>query len=164
MVTLELKAPEWQASDDNTLFPGHEVYGSTADGVRVEGMPFAVASNNEEAVCSFLLAGYTSGSITIKVHWMSDTGTANDVRWDVDQYAATPGDASDLRTRTFTNIGNVEDTAAGAGRPETTSGLSWSSSLPADGDQVFLRLRRTAPTGTEMTGDAIMRMVSLEWS
>lgn len=165
MVVLTLRAADFRQSDGS---PAEFVTeGSTADGVTVEGLAFIISTGTgapEEMIADFHIDEYGGGNISLYVHWHSDTGTANDIEWTIDQYAATPGDTTDLRTRTFSNIGVIEDTASGAGRPERTAVLTWSSSLPTDGDQVFLRVSRTAPAGTEMTGDAILRYVQIEYS
>lgn len=126
------------------------------------------AATDEACQWPIRLPGYTSGNVTVTLFWHAETATSNDVVVGASLCAQTPNtDSGDVtgdawateNTATDTHLGT---TAKRAHQVDIT--VSNLDSL-ADGDQVFLRIRRVGTSGSDtMTGDMHLTGVLVTWS
>lgn len=134
-----------------SAFPGMEEIGST-----VKNTTFAFADSGSETVNFMFFTPYnldTTGTATLTIIGRPKTPVSSRyVEFDFKHYARTSGENMD-GSYTAVNSGDLAVT----GTSGLTDNLSWTVSIStltwATGDFVNCQLTRTAPAGTNLTGD-----------
>jgi hypothetical protein len=124
------------------------------------------ADANEFATWEFIVDDdYGGGTLYADIYFTMVSAVANEVVWDVNIMAVTPGDAQDVGTDSYDTINTVTETVPGTAGylDKSTVTLTNKDSLAA-GDYVRLRLKRGAgKAADDATGDAeFLRMVVRE--
>jgi hypothetical protein len=124
------------------------------------------ADANEFATWEFIVDDdYGGGTLYADIYFTMVSATTNEVVWDVNIMAVTPGDAQDVGTDSYDTINTVTETVPGTAGylDKSTVTLTNKDSLAA-GDYVRIRLKRGAgKAADDATGDAeFLRMVVRE--
>jgi hypothetical protein len=128
---------------------------------------YAFDGTADEAVFTeaFKLIDYVSGTFTVKLEFYAAATTGNAV-FEVAFQCLTSGDAQSVLTDGFATASTVVVAPNGTtngSKEAVISGVATDSA--ADGDTVVMRIRRLPTNGSDtMTGDAIVRTVTLEYS
>ena len=133
----------------------------------VESLAFD-ASTEEAAYFPFPALSYGSGNLTARIQWYADTASSGGVVFGCSLAAITPNtDSQDIETKAFATETTGSDTHLGTtGRRlhEMTVTISNLDSLAA-GDWCALKLARKVADGSDdMTGDALVTSVTIEYS
>ena len=101
-----------------------------------------------------------SGTPTFNIPYSMASATANDVDFEVEVMAVTPGDSSDIGTESYDTANSANETVPGTAGylSELSISLSNDDGM-AEGDYVRLRISRDADDGTndDATGDCNVR-------
>ena len=133
--------------------------------VPVLGIAFDAAAD-EEAHFSFRISNYGSGNVFVRIAWYADTAASGNVVFGVALGAITSGDPTNIETKA---LGTEATTAVAAesvaqAMSHITIQITSIDSI-ADGDFVFVRLRRLGTNGSDtMAGDAIVVALELNYS
>jgi hypothetical protein len=135
----------------------------------VFGLSFDAAAD-EAAFWKFIATSYGSGNLTLTIYWYADTASSANVVWESQISAITPDtDTQDIETDGLATLNFVQDTHLGTTGQRLHSCSITITNLDsiAAGDLITLRIARDA-NGTnatdDMTGDAILVMVTLSYS
>jgi hypothetical protein len=134
----------------------------------VSGLAYDAAT--DEAACwKFIASDYGSGNLTLNIFWYADTASANNVVWEAQIGALSPGDNQDIETDGLAAVSYVQDTHDGTTGQRLHMATITISNLDsiASGDLVHLRIARDADSSNDtddMTGDAILVMAELTYS
>src|ERR1700741_2638989 len=125
-------------------------------------------STEESCYFPFRAINYGSGNLTVRVQWYADTASSGGIVLGASLAAITPNtDTQDIETKAFTTEDTQADThlgTTGQRLHELTITVSDLASLAA-GDWVVLRLARKVANGSDdMTGDAIITGLQIEYS
>lgn len=155
-------------------FKGATPYSTNGMGmVRFDGTSFpldgygADATTQEQVCFEGRLKGYTSGDITAEVDWYADTATSGGIVVGSQLGCITPGDATNIETKALAtaNVSGTSSASATAhGLRRATITISNVDGAAADDWFVIKIYRDVAAAGDDMTGDAIMRRLTLSWS
>lgn len=126
------------------------------------------ASTSETVYFRFPALDYGSGNWTVTVYWYADTASSGGVVWGVSLAAITPNtDSQDIETKAFDTEETVADTHLGTTghRLHSIALTLTETDVVAAGDDVTLRLaRKTANASDDMTGDAQVTQVIVEYT
>lgn len=105
-------------------------------------------------------ANYAGGSITIKVQWFANA-TSGNVVWDFQ--ATTVASGGNLGTA-VSSRGTVTAATNGTANRKNEATITWSSSLPAAGDELLVLFKRDADNGSDtLAVDAELLDLMIEW-
>lgn len=104
----------------------------------------------------FMPANYAGSGVTADIYWTATSGTANDVKWELAWERNNAGATIDADS--FASAQTVTTTKTGTAPTVVKSTITFTDGAQIDsvaaGDPFRLKLSRTAPAGTDMTGDA----------
>jgi hypothetical protein len=133
------------------------------------GNCWAFDASTDEYIFSegLFIPNYGSGNVSVLLDFYSRTGqTSGNVVWGAALSVRTPGDAQSVETDAFATENTVTQAVNGTARGPTRATVAVSNldSLAAN-DELVLRIRRLASNGSDtMTGDALLRLVTLQYS
>lgn len=133
----------------------------------VESLAFD-ASTEEACYFPFRAVRYGSGNLTARIRWYADTASSGGIVMGCSLAAITPNtDSQDVETKAFATETTGSDThlgTTGQRLHEMTVTISNLDSLAAD-DECWLKLARKVADGSDdMTGDALVVEVDIEYS
>ena len=125
------------------------------------------ASTEETCYFRGVAADYGSGNLTIRFRWYADTATSGSVVWSAALAAISPADAQDIETKAFDTAQNASASAAsatGQALVEASLTLSNLDSIALRDDITLKIARKTGDAGDDMTGDALLVGIIIEYS
>lgn len=114
----------------------------------------------------FRAINYASGNVTVDIDWFSRSkSTANNCAFSAQICCVTPTtDSFDVTADAFATATQAQQTvAATGGRMYRTQVVVSNLDSLAQDDYVVLKVARATPTGTDMTGDAAVCLVTVSY-
>lgn len=165
MGTASIVLPPEAASFLNATFP--QFLRTAGTNYPVTGLAYDAAAD-EAAFWKFNPIGYTTGNLTLTIEWYADTASSGDVVWGAAIAAITANtDTQDIETDGLATENTATDSHLGTAGQRLHSIAITISNLDsiADGDDCFIRIRRTGSSGSDtMTGDAILERAILQYT